>query len=95
MSLIILAQITAAQGKEDLLREALHRLIAPTRLEEGCMQYDLHSDNNRPGSFVFYEIWETRELWLAHRKAPHMAEHARATQGAVDSVIITEMTKLR
>ena len=93
MSLIILAQITAVPGQEDVLRAALLRLIAPTLREEGCVQYDLHTDNSRPGFFVFFEIWETRELWQAHLKSPHLAEHARATEGAVLEVQINEMTK--
>jgi len=93
MSLIILAQITAVPGQEDHLREALLRLIPPTLQEEGCILYDLHTDNNRPGFFVFYEIWETRELWQAHMKSPHLAEHGRVTEGAVLDVKINELTK--
>ena len=65
MPLIILAQITAAPGKEDFLGSELEKLVAPTRAEEGCVQYDLHRDNGNPGFFVFYEIWENRDLWQA------------------------------
>ena len=94
MSLIILAQITAAPGKEELLRSELDKLVAPTRAEEGCVQYDLHEDNDRPGFFVFYEIWENRELWQAHMNQPHLAAYRAATEGAVADFQLHEMSRI-
>ena len=94
MTLTILAQITAVQGKEDLVHAALEKLVAITRAEAGCIQYDLHKDNDKPGFFVFYETWENRELWQAHMGAPHLAAYMAATDGAVSSFVLNEMTKL-
>ncbi|WP_083100828.1 putative quinol monooxygenase [Pseudophaeobacter leonis] len=94
MPLTILAQITAADGKADLLRHELEKLVPITRAEEGCLQYDLHTDNENPGFFVFYENWETRELWQTHMNAPHLAAYMAATEGAVSSFTINEMTRL-
>ncbi|MGC1496612.1 MAG: putative quinol monooxygenase [Sulfitobacter sp.] len=92
MPLTILAQITATPGKEAFLRTELEKLVAPTRVEDGCIQYDLHVDNDAPGFFVFYENWETRELWQAHMNAPHLATYMKATDGAVASFVLNEMT---
>lgn len=94
MALVILAQITAVKGKEDLVRAALNKLIEPTRKEEGCIQYDLHLDNENPAFFVFYEIWETRDLWQKHMVAPHIAANGDATKGAIEGVVINEMTHI-
>ncbi len=94
MPLTILAQITAVSGKEDIVRTALEYLIAPTLAEDGCVQYDLHTDNDTPGFFVFYEIWETREFWQAHMKSPHIIANGPATEGAIASVQINEMSKV-
>ena len=94
MPLIILAQITAAPSKEELVRSELEKLVAPTRAEEGCVQYDLHQDNDRPGFFVFYEIWESRALWQAHMNQPHLAAYRAATEGAVADFQLNEMSKI-
>jgi len=94
MPLTILAQITAAPGKEALLRAELEKLVAPTRAEDGCIQYDLHVDNDAPGFFVFYETWQTRDLWQAHMNAPHLAAYSNATQGAVANFVLNEMTMI-
>lgn len=94
MTLTILAQITANNGKEALVRAELEKLIDITRNEAGCIQYDLHVDNANPGFFVFYENWESRELWQAHMDAPHLAAYMAATDGAVSSFVLNEMTKI-
>ncbi|MGR3714255.1 MAG: putative quinol monooxygenase [Shimia sp.] len=94
MPLTIIAQITAASGKEALVEAELKKLLAPTRAEAGCINYDLHQDNENPGFFVFYENWESRELWRAHMDAPHLAAYMAATQGAVDNFVVNEMTPL-
>lgn len=94
MALTILAQITAASGKEGLVRAELEKLIPITRAEEGCIQYDLHVDNENPGFFVFYENWESRSLWQTHMNAPHLAAYMAATEGAVDSFVLNEMSKI-
>ena len=75
-----------------MLRAELEKLIAPTRAEDGCIQYDLHLDNENPNFFVFYENWETRELWQTHMSAPHLAAYMKATDGAVESFVINEMS---
>ena len=94
MALTILAQITATPGKETLVRNELEKLIDITRAEKGCLQYDLHVDNEDPGFFIFYENWESRALWQTHMGAPHLAAYMAATEGAVDSFLLNEMTKI-
>ena len=94
MALTILAQITAEPGKETLVRAELEKLVPITRAEAGCIQYDLHVDNENPGFFVFYENWESRELWQTHMTAPHLAAYMAATEGAVSNFVLNEMTKI-
>ncbi|NRB04607.1 MAG: antibiotic biosynthesis monooxygenase [Rhodobacteraceae bacterium] len=94
MALTILAQITAEPGKEDLVRAELEKLVPITRAEDGCIQYDLHVDTETPGFFVFYENWESRELWQTHMNAPHLAAYMAATEGAVAQFVLHEMSKI-
>ena len=90
--LTIVADILAKPDQIDFLESALERLIPPTLEEEGCLQYDLHLDNENPAHFLFYENWASRELWLKHMEAPHIKNHIAATEDAVESVSLYEMT---
>ena len=90
--LTIVANIHAKLDKIDLVKAALQKLIATTRAEDGCFQYDLHQDNENPAHFLFYENWESRELWQAHMNAPHLVAYMAATEGAVEAFTLNEMT---
>lgn len=94
MSLIIVASIHAKKGQEARVLAELEKLVAPTRVETGCVQYDLHRDNDDPAHFLFYEIWENRELWQQHMNAAHLTAYMQATEGAVETFTLNEMTKV-
>lgn len=49
--LIVVAEGKAKPGKEDELRARMQSLLAPTRAEEGCIQYDMHESQEQPGVF--------------------------------------------
>lgn len=61
----------AREGQQLLLEAELRALITPTRKEEGCLRYDLHRSAEQPGTFLFHEVWETREHHTAHTRTPH------------------------
>ena len=92
--LTIVASIKAKADKIDLVKTALIKLIGTTRSEAGCINYDLHQDNEDPASFLFYENWESRELWMAHMGNEHINQFNSATQGAIDGFSLSEMTKI-
>ena len=74
--LTVIAYLTAAPGKEAELRAALEALIEPTSQEAGYVNYDLHEDVENPGTFFFYENWESAEHLEAHLATPHLVHFA-------------------
>lgn len=90
--LTVVARILAHEGKRELVKSELLKLIAPTRAEQGCLNYDLHQDNENPNLFLFYENWESRELWQVHMNNEHLAQYLKATEGAVAEFRLNEMT---
>lgn len=90
--LTIVANIKANPDQIDLVKAELLKLIEITRAEAGCINYDLHQDNENPAHFLFYENWESRELWQTHMNAPHLAAYMKATEGAVVDFTLNEMT---
>ena len=93
--LTITASILAKPEKRDLVKQALLNLIPPTLLEKGCINYDLHQDNENPNRFFFYENWESRDLGLDHNASAHIAAHRKATEGAIVEVVINELSPIR
>jgi quinol monooxygenase YgiN len=92
--LTIVADITAEADKIELVKAELLKLIGVTLAEEGCLQYDLHQDNENPAHFMFFENWESRDLWQAHMNNQPLKDYTAATEGAVAEFTLHEMTQI-
>lgn len=92
--LTIVAKILAKEEKRELVKNELLKLIDVTRAEEGCINYDLHQDNENENLFLFYENWTNRDLWQKHMNNAHLTEYMKATDGAIEEFILHEMTRL-
>ena len=92
--LTIVANITANANNIEMVKAELLKLIKITRAEAGCINYDLHQDNDNPAHFLFYENWESRELWQDHMGNQHLLDYLAATEGAVEEFVINEMATL-
>lgn len=68
----VLARFVAREGKEDALRAVLISLIAPTRREIQCYQYDLLVEAADPRQFCFVERWGGDAALDAHLLTPHV-----------------------
>ena len=74
----ITAKLAAKKGKESDLKGILTTLIAPTRKEKGCILYVLHESAQKPGTFMFYEQWQSQDHLDAHMKTAHFLSAAEA-----------------
>ena len=92
--LTIVANIKAKPDTIELVKAELEKLIDITRSEKGGLQYDLHQDNENPAHFMFYENWESRELWQAHMNNQHLKDYLAATDGAIAEFTLNEMTHI-
>lgn len=90
--LTIVARIIAKEEKREFVKAELLKLIPITRAEKGCVNYDLHQDNENPNLFLFHENWESKELWQEHMNNQHLADYIKATEGAVEEFVVNQMT---
>ncbi len=70
--IVVVAQMTGQAEKLDELRTELRALLTPTRAEKPCILYDMHESADTPGTFLFYEIWESHADLEAHLATPHL-----------------------
>lgn len=71
-TLTVVATFEARPGKEAELRVALIGLVAPTRKEAGCLNYDLHILPENPAKFLFHENWASKAALDAHMQSPQI-----------------------
>ena len=53
-------------------------LVAQTRKEKGCVNYDLHQSRDNPREFVMYENWESVADLDAHARSEHLQAFGKA-----------------
>jgi len=68
----VVATFHAKPGQEAALKNALIGLVAPTRKEAGCINYDLHALPEDPAKFLFHENWTTKAHLDAHLQSAHI-----------------------
>lgn len=92
--LTIVANIIARANKIDLVKDEIEKLVAITRTEKGCIQYDLHQDNENPAHFMIYENWESKKLWKEHMDSEHLAAYREATKGTIEKFKVNKLSRL-
>jgi quinol monooxygenase YgiN len=86
--LAVLAAVTARPGREAALAAELGSAVPSTRLEPGCLRYDLHRDPADPARLAFLESWESRGALAAHMATPAFRASMERQKDLVEAVEI-------
>ena len=70
----------AKEGHGATLRKALAELESASRKDAGCLEYTVFSDDHRPGTFVLFEGWASREDLKAHNEGDHVKEFVKGVE---------------
>jgi quinol monooxygenase YgiN len=79
--LTVLARVRAKREAVDEVKRECLALVAPSRAEEGCINYDLHQSADDNTLFVFYENWTSREALERHLEMAHSLLFDERTEG--------------
>jgi quinol monooxygenase YgiN len=83
-SVHVIARFRAKAGNEAALKAVLSSLVAPTRRELGCYQYDLLESPTDAQEFCLVERWENEKALEQHTETEHvrkaLAEAAPLTE---------------
>lgn len=91
MTLNVVAMIDAKPQFVSEIEFALREMLAPTRAEPGCLQYELARDMDKPSRLVMVERWQDVAALDAHTATPHMARLREAMVGRVEQVNVCRL----
>ncbi|PLZ02635.1 antibiotic biosynthesis monooxygenase [Burkholderia sp. WAC0059] len=89
----IVAVITAESGHADVVQKTLEAAVPVVRQEPGCLQYELHHDQSKPGRFVMVEQWQDAEALKLHSEAPAFRQLSGVLNGRA-SLDILDLAKI-
>jgi quinol monooxygenase YgiN len=70
----VTAVLTVPPGTEERFLAWIPRIVAATRAEPGCRNYDFHRSLREPHRFVFYENYVDQAAFDAHLQQPYIQE---------------------
>ncbi len=68
----VIAYIEVKPGTEETFLQAASAVVAATRAEAACINYDLHRSDEKPSLFVFYENWTSMAGLQQHAQSSHI-----------------------
>lgn len=69
--IIVLAKATAKKGMVKNIIDNSDSIIKNTRLEKGCIEYNLFNPIDSDNTLLFVEKWENENDLKSHLKQPH------------------------
>jgi len=90
----IVAKLLAKKDSLETVKAELLKMLAPTKKEQGCIEYRLHQDNEKPDQFVFYENWENMECLQQHIESQHYKDYIAAVDGLIVEKTVNQMNEI-
>lgn len=82
--MIVVAKMTALEGKEAEMEKALIDMVALVSKEPGTLVYTLHKDQTNPRAFLFYEKYKDVESLGFHSATPYFKELFKTLKPLLD-----------
>ena len=89
-----IAQIIAKKECSKQLKQALNKLIQPTRDEEGCLSYSLYCNTEDTNKFTMIEEFKSKEAFDFHSKQPYLEGFKKSAGVFIESVSIDLYKKI-
>jgi len=78
----------------DELKSYIGHLVPLCLSEDGCYQFDLHTNVDDPLHYMTYEQWASPEHFEKHLKSEHITDAFAKTKGMFTNITVTKTKKL-
>lgn len=93
MSIYLTAIVKGKPDTVNPLRTVLLNMVANSRKEEACIQYDLHEAAGDL-TFIFQEEWKNQSGLDLHNQQPYILAFVEQAGALTDDIIIYKTEKL-
>ncbi|MBA2735620.1 MAG: antibiotic biosynthesis monooxygenase [Pyrinomonadaceae bacterium] len=92
--IVLFARLKVKKGTEDELKRAALAIVADSRSEDGCLNYDFHQSLEDSTVFTWHETWANKSALDAHFKMPYFAELGAQVKDITDEPLQLTLTKM-
>jgi quinol monooxygenase YgiN len=87
LPVLLVVSLRVKHGFEELVNEELSRLVHTSRLETGCLLFDVYRLANDPARLFLHEVWENRDALEAHASNLHASRFRTAVNSYLERPI--------
>jgi len=84
----------AKEGSESKMKELLMAMVEPSKVEDGCIFYDIFQYENNPKKFMAVESWRDENALNGHKNSAHYAVYKSSYEPYCDSKYSDELEVL-
>jgi quinol monooxygenase YgiN len=91
--IVLFARLKVKQGKEDEAKQAALAIVAASRAEDGCLNYDFHQAIDDAALFFWHETWANQAALDEHFTKPYFAELGAKLKDITEEPLQLTLTK--
>jgi len=84
----------AKEGYEDKMKELLTAMVEPSKIEDGCIFYEIFQYENNKKKFMAVESWRDEKALDGHKLTAHYAVYKSSYEPYCDSKYSDELEVL-
>ena len=92
--LVVTAKIVFKSEYRSLLDPEIREVVRVSKLDPGCLQYDLHQSIEDPDVYFLYETWESEDALAGHMVSPHVKAWQELTEDKIADFELLKLVKL-
>ena len=92
--IVLFARLKVRKGTEDEAKRAALSIVAQSRAENGCLNYDFHQAIDDATVFLWHETWTNQAALDAHFAMPYFAELGAKLKDWVEEPLQLILTKM-
>jgi len=93
MELFLFARFHARPGCEASLRQAIHTVAGPTKLEPGCLGYQAFQSVRVQGEFYLHSRWRDSASCELYSSLPHTVQFISTVEALIDHPLSVSLTE--
>jgi len=93
MALFIFARLEPKPGKELQIRDALERVLDPTRAEPGCIRIHIYESVRGALTYFVHSVWIDEAAFDTHIELPHTQRFVAAVEDLLTEPLVAVRTR--
>ena len=92
--IVLFARLKVKKEAVEAAKQSALVIVADSRAEAGCLNYDFHQAIDDETVFLWHETWTDREAIEAHGNSKHFAEFSAAIKDFTEEPLQVTLTKM-